>query len=106
MFKKSRHANELPIPDAANLDNEATEIIRFWIAQGNANIAVNPITNPNATAGVLWGVLLADIARHAANALVQTGVADSSKGLINEMTTTFLNELDFKRDVTGKVLDN
>lgn len=106
MFKKSGHANELPIPDAAISDKEAKEIIRFWIAHGNANVAVNPITNPTVPAGVLWGVLLADTARHAANALIQSGNAVSSEDLVNEIASTFLKELDYKRDVTGNILDN
>ncbi len=53
-------ATELPIPSAAGLDG--MEVLRAFIAGGGLQVSmVRAFESPEA-----WGILLADIARHAA----------------------------------------
>lgn len=62
MFGKK--TNELPIPAAARTDPKAREIARIWGAYGEQHVSLDPGLWPDPGA---WGIMLADLARHAAN---------------------------------------
>ena len=54
--------NELPPPPEAFAE-EASEVIRAWVVDGGLHVSMmKSFDEPE-----VWGVLLADIARHAAN---------------------------------------
>jgi len=63
-----KHENELLIPPAAEEDPKALEVIRVWVAKGGQHVSLNPLvwTDPQA-----WGIVLADLAGHVANAYEQ-----------------------------------
>ena len=56
----------LQTPDAALADPNANEILRAWVANGGLVCNLRPTSFPEASA---WGIVLADVARHVANAI-------------------------------------
>jgi len=71
MFGKAKNPNELDPPPQAREDPEALEILRVWAVPGQEQqVTLRPVWNdPGA-----WGLMLVDIARHAANAYTREGV--------------------------------
>ena len=67
MFKKP---GELPIPPIAQRDRGAIEIGRIWAAKGDQHISLNVTIWPDPA---YWGLMLADLAQHVANAYAQEG---------------------------------
>jgi hypothetical protein len=57
--------NELLIPPAAEEDPKSIEVARIWIANGGQHVSLNPLVWKDPQA---WGILLADLAGHVANA--------------------------------------
>lgn len=64
MFGK-KAKRELDPPPLATRNAEAVEVLRVWASSGHAQEVVLKTTWKDAGA---WGLMLADIARHAANA--------------------------------------
>ena len=69
MFGK-QPKRELQPPPIAKSDKQAVEVLRVWAAPGEAQETVLKTTWKDAGA---WGLLLADVARHAANAYENEG---------------------------------
>lgn len=67
MFAK---LSELQIPEAAKKDSEAVEILRIWIADGSQHVSLKTGVWED-PAG--WGLMLADLAKHVANAYAAEG---------------------------------
>ena len=70
MFGKSKPVRELAPPPIASSNPEAVEILRVWAAPGSAQEVTLQTCwkDPGA-----WGLLLADVARHAAQAYRRDG---------------------------------
>ena len=65
--------NELLIPDAAKADQNATEIIRVWIANNSQHFSLRVgLWNDPAA----WGLLLADLAKNIAKSYEQDAALD------------------------------
>lgn len=75
MFKKK--LQELPIPPDAATGN-STELARVWTDGGESyvSIATGVFEEPG-----IWGIMLADLARHAANAYAQSEGRDPEEVL-------------------------
>ena len=71
MFGKRKGANELNPPPLAHENPESTEVLRIWTAPGEGPHVTLRTTWEDPAA---WGVMLVDIARHAANAYAKEGV--------------------------------
>ena len=71
-------SKELPIPDDAQLDNNAIELARIWAANGqqHVSIATGVWDNPAA-----WGSMLVDLAKHIAHSYSQSRGDDYSEAL-------------------------
>ena len=63
-----KHENELLIPPAAEGDPKALEVIRVWVAKGGQHVSLDPLVWKDPQA---WGIVLADLAGHVANAYEQ-----------------------------------
>lgn len=59
----------MPVPPAAQVDPEASELLRAWIVQNGLHVSLKPgFDDPS-----VWGILLVDLARHAARAYAAEG---------------------------------
>lgn len=69
MFRKRQHRNELESPPIA-ADADAVEVLRAWAVPGKPQQVTLRTTwkDPGA-----WGVMLVDLAHHAANAYADEG---------------------------------
>lgn len=63
-----KNENELLIPPAAEEDPKAIEVIRVWVAKGGQHVSLNPLAWKDPQ---VWGIVLADLAGHVANAYEQ-----------------------------------
>ncbi len=70
--------NELHPPPAAEADREAVEIARIWVASGDQHVVLRPDVWEDPAA---WGILLVDLARHAARTYHQSEGHDLPKTL-------------------------
>lgn len=73
----------LPVPPAALRDTHAIEMARAWIAEGGLHCSVMMgiwTERDRKEPGEAWGILLADLARHYANAL------EEDQGVLAEHT--------------------
>ncbi len=77
MFGKRQNSNALETPPIAESDSNALEVLRVWAVPGKPQQLTLRTTWKDAGA---WGLLLADVARHAANAYGNEG-ADPTNAL-------------------------
>jgi hypothetical protein len=88
--------NERPIPEAALHDEDAVEMLRVWIADKKLHCSMKvgmyreTMNIPEETA---WGTILADVARHVANAL-QSSYSTNPEESIDRIRDSFIKELD------------
>lgn len=82
MFGRRENRNELDIPPIATADKSAVEVLRVWAAPGKPQQLTLRTTWKEPAA---WGLLLADVARHAANAYAAEGL-DREEVLAHIMT--------------------
>ena len=70
MFGRPRNSKQLDPPPIADSDPDAQEVLRVWAAPGNPQQLTLRTTwkDPGA-----WGLMLVDIANHAANAYENEG---------------------------------
>ncbi|WP_321472870.1 DUF5076 domain-containing protein [uncultured Paludibaculum sp.] len=67
MFKSRKNVDrDLSVPAEVETDPKAREVVRAWVANGGLVCALRPETWSDAS---IWGILLADVARHVANAV-------------------------------------
>jgi hypothetical protein len=95
MSDKEIKLNQRPIPEAALRDEDAVEMLRVWIAERGLHCSMKvgmyreTMNVPEESA---WGTILADAAKHLANALearYSTNAADS----LQKIRDRFLKEL-------------
>ncbi len=68
---------EQPVPPDAAADEKAVEILRAFVVDGGLSIAfTRGFDDPS-----MWGMALADVARHAARAYAKEGVMDEQEAL-------------------------
>jgi hypothetical protein len=89
----SQHDN-LPVPEAAARDINSFEILRLWVAAGDQHV--------NLRSGVwedpfIWGMMLADLARHIVNALEQD-IGNAPSDTLQRIRAGFDAELDSPTD--------
>lgn len=70
---------ELPIPTNVNTDQTAIEILRVWTGSG-VTVTLAPSAFENSAC---WGLVLMDIARHAARAISQSNGEPAEAALAN-----------------------
>lgn len=88
--------DERSIPEQANRDPDSWELLRVWVAEQGLHCSMKvgvyedhgPL--PEDT---VWGIVLADAARHLADALASMGLRDRNAAL-EEIKRSFSTELD------------
>jgi hypothetical protein len=91
----------LPIPAAASRDPRSLEILRVWIANGEQHVALafGMWEEPAA-----WGLLLADLARHIAEAHAQQDDQVDAEDFLEQLRSGMEAELDGPSDeISGSV---
>jgi hypothetical protein len=84
---------ELPPPHTVHTASNATEVVRIRIVDGNPHVAISGSLFKYPAA---WGLLLVDLAKHAANAYEQNG-ADRDATL-NRILAGFRAEIESPTD--------
>lgn len=81
---KTGAANELAIPPGAIVDAGSAEILRAWIVGRGLQVSLIPgFDTPD-----VWGILLCDIARHAARSFAAEGKC-SEREALTQIRTLF-----------------
>lgn len=93
MFGRRKNQNELEVPPIAGANERAVEVLRVWAAPGKPQQLTLRTTWKDSAA---WGLLLADVARHAANAYEAEG--HDSKEVLTPIVAAFLAEWDHATD--------
>lgn len=94
---------ELIIPAAARQDAASLEVLRVWIANQEQHVSLRTAIweDPG-----VWGILLADLARHVVNAYEQEQSINSTDALAR-IRTFFDAELDSPTDLPrGTIVAN
>jgi hypothetical protein len=86
--------NELLIPPVAESDPNAIEVVRMWVAKGGQHVSINPLVWQDPQA---WGIVLADLAGHVANAYEQALGLDREQTM-KKITDLLLAELAIPTD--------
>jgi hypothetical protein len=84
-------AKEQPIPPDALANPDAVEVLRAFVVDGGLSISfVRAFDDPS-----MWGMMLVDIARHAARAFEKEGAMSEEEALarITEMFSSELAEV-------------
>ena len=68
---------EQPIPPDALANDDAVEVLRAFVVDGGLSIAFTRGFDDPA----MWGMMLVDVARHAARAYAKEGVMDEDEAL-------------------------
>jgi DNA-binding GntR family transcriptional regulator len=87
--------NERPIPEAALEDEDSVEMLRVWIAAKKLHCSMKVGMYRETTKipeEKAWGMILADAARHVANAL-ESGYGVDAKTALHKIRASFINEL-------------
>lgn len=97
MNKDKLNLNQRPIPDAALRDENSVEMLRVWIAERKLHCSIKigmyqeKMNIPEEKA---WGTILADVARHVSNAVLESGYSTSSEESLKKIREFFIQELE------------
>lgn len=93
---------DLSIPGEVVRDSKASEVLRAWVANGGLVCSLRPEIweEPG-----YWGILLADVARHVANAVNDLNGADQSETLA-KIREYFMRELNNPTDEPSGQFEN
>jgi len=92
--KKRKSDRDLTVPTEVEVDPKAREVLRAWVANDGLVCALRPETWPEAGN---WGIVLADVARHVANAVRDLNGTDPGETIM-KIRTLFVAELDSPTD--------
>jgi hypothetical protein len=87
--------NQRPIPEAALRDQDAVEMLRVWIAERSLHCSMKVgmyRETMNVPEEQAWGTILADVARHLANALA-SGYSVNAADSLQRIRDNFNKEL-------------
>ena len=88
--------NERPIPEAALLDENSVEMLRVWIAdkQLHSSLKIGMYRETmNVSEENAWGRILADVARHIADALAE-GYSANREDSLRQIRAAFNRQLE------------
>ena len=93
-------SDQLRVPDPARTDPKSFELLRVWVAHQDQHISLRVGVWEDPTA---WGVMLADLARHIANAFEKVENRDPVK-VLERIRAGFEAEIESPADpVLGEV---
>lgn len=83
------YERDLEVPSDVTADPQSQEVLRAWVAHGQLICALCPTRWRDPSA---WGILLADAARHVANA-IRDGGGDEPSTTVAKIRSMFNLEL-------------
>lgn len=85
---------ELPRPPAAEIDGDAVEVFRVWVANRGLHVVLNHdfYRDRNYEEEWAWGLLLADMVRHLSNAIADDR-GDDARDVLRGIREAFESEL-------------
>lgn len=90
MFNFGKNSNrDLSVPTEVKTDSQAREVMRVWVAHGGLVCALRPESWPDSSS---WGIVLADVARHVANAVHELN-GEEPAITVEKIRTLFVAEL-------------
>ncbi len=90
MFKSRKNADrDLDAPSEVQADPKAREVVRAWVANGGLVCALRPETWSETSN---WGIVLADVVRHIANAVHEL-TGDEPAATVEKIRKVFNAEL-------------
>lgn len=85
---------EIPIPPVAAQTPDSREVARVWIANGGCHVTLwSAFEDP-----AMWGMLIADLARHAARSTAADKIC-SEKEALQAIVTYFNREMEQPTDI-------
>ena len=86
---------ELVIPPAAERDPESWELLRAWVAEKQlyCSLKIGVYEAEGFVEEEAWGIILADAAKHVADALSSRGIRDR-EATLSKIRLSFAAELD------------
>ena len=94
--------NELEIPEAVVEAEEAFELLRFWVVNGEDTVALH-VGAMGDDEPKMWGYILADIARHSINALGQNDPSLAVDDLRAQIEQGFHERMEQRIGVSGSL---
>jgi hypothetical protein len=92
---------ELLVPPAVKTDPNAFEIARIWATHNSQHVSLNIIWDDPAA----WGMMLVDLARHAADYYHQTQGVPTEKCLARIKEGFDSEWTNYTTDLSGEILD-
>lgn len=89
-------SQQRPIPEAAQRDPDAVEILRLWIAEHGMHCSMKVGTAQEAfkmPESVAWGRILAEVARYVASAM-QAGYGSDPAETLQAIRASFDNDME------------
>lgn len=89
-------SQQRPIPEAAQRDPDAVEILRLWIAEHGVHCSMKVGTAQeafNVPESAAWGRILAELARYVASAM-QAGYGSSPAETLKAIQASFEKEME------------
>lgn len=86
--------NERPIPEAAVRDTGSVELLRAWVAERglHCSIKIGMYREMGVSEERAWGILLADVTRHIANAMSEEFSLEKT-ATVDGIRSSYLAEL-------------
>lgn len=95
--------DELEIPVTMDGETVADEFVRFWIADGNDYVSLRIGAFPDDQEAASWGMIAADIAKHAILGLCQADPSREPEAVAAEVEQAFRERLGETVGIAGQL---
>ncbi|MEL6370151.1 MAG: DUF5076 domain-containing protein [Pseudomonadota bacterium] len=95
--------HELEIPDGVIDEEEASEFVRFWIGGGEDHVTLNIGAFDSEQEASSWGMIAADIVKHALRGMCQDDPTRDPEKLLAEIEKAFHDRLNETTNVAGQL---
>ena len=94
---------DIPFDVAAEETSEAVEMVRFWIAKGGDHVALNIGMFDAAKEPGCWGMIAADIIKHAVRGMRRNDPGRDEKTMLAQVEKAFVERLAYNANLTGQI---
>ena len=94
---------QLEVPSGAQGQDAAVEMIRFWINGGQDHVSINTGMFATADEPACWGMIAADIVKHAVLGMLEDDPSRDVKSLFAQMDNAFAKRFAENVKVSGQI---